>query len=83
MPKFDLACECGARRSRILPKRPKPGDPVRNCLTCGRQMKIEVGNQSSQVIETLDNGAMSRKVERLADAERLWKDRADSDPRNK
>lgn len=82
MPKFDLVCECGAHRSRILPKRPKLADPVRSCFDCGRQMKIEV-NTTSQVVETLDNGAMSRKVERLSDAERLWKDRADNDPRNK
>jgi len=34
-------------------------------------------------MESLDNGAMTKRVERLADAERLFAERAAADPRKK
>jgi hypothetical protein len=35
---------------------------------------------TAQVTETLDNGFMARRVERPAEAERLYKERARLDP---
>jgi hypothetical protein len=35
---------------------------------------------TAQVKETLDNGAMKRKVERFKDAEKLYKDRSKQNP---
>jgi hypothetical protein len=34
---------------------------------------------TSQVTEVLDNGAMPKRLERLADAERLYRERAEAD----
>ncbi len=39
-------------------------------------MERDAKGPSAQVKETLDNGAMKRKVERFKDAEQLYKDRA-------
>jgi hypothetical protein len=35
---------------------------------------------SAQIVETLDNGLMARRLERPADAERLYKERSLNDP---
>ena len=43
---------------------------------CGAEATREAQGGSSMVMETLDNGVMSKKLERLADAERLFHDRA-------
>lgn len=40
------------------------------------QMERDAVGPTAQKKETLDNGAMKRKVERYVDAERLYKDRA-------
>lgn len=37
------------------------------------------GDATSRITEVLDNGLMSRKVERLADADRLFKEQAETD----
>jgi hypothetical protein len=37
---------------------------------------------TAQVVETLDNGWMTKAIERPADAERIFKERAAADPRN-
>jgi hypothetical protein len=43
---------------------------------CGGVWEREPTGPTNQVYETLDNGLMPHKVERLADAERLFKERA-------
>lgn len=49
------------------------------CAVCGKPMERDPRPASSRVTETLDNGVMSRRVERPADAERLYKERARAD----
>jgi hypothetical protein len=44
------------------------------------QMERAPRGPTAQVKETLDNGAMKRKVERFKDAEKLYKDRSKQNP---
>jgi hypothetical protein len=51
------------------------------CVSCGKPMERTPTGLSAAVMETLDNGAMAKAVTRRADAERLYRERADaSDP---
>ena len=70
MALYCYVCECGEKLSRILKK-----DEEQLCKACGKKMARNPSPPHSQVVESLDNGNMPRKVERLADAERLYKDR--------
>ena len=45
-------------------------------------MERNPSGASSQAVERLDNGLMPKAVERIADAERLYKERANKDPAN-
>lgn len=54
-----------------------------DCLTCGERLTRTPQAPSSQVRESLDNGVMPRRVERLKDAEILHKERSRNDPRLK
>jgi hypothetical protein len=47
------------------------------CGGCGKKVVREAQGPSSTKMECLDNGAMAKSVERFADAERLYKERAD------
>lgn len=78
MPLFKLRCSsCAAPASRLA-------DSWRDVValqlrcSCGAQFRRAATGPSTQKVERLDNGAMPRAVERLADAERLFKDRADA-----
>jgi hypothetical protein len=89
MPKYDLTCPtCGTHKFRVLrtPLLKQSMDvqaDVKACPKgCSTPMKLDDPHPSANVVEVLDNGAMSRKVERFADAQRLWKERANNDPRN-
>jgi hypothetical protein len=55
----------------------------RPCSVCKKVMSRDPRPPSSQVMESIDTGMQFRRVERLADAERLYAERADNDPRNK
>lgn len=90
MPKYNFTCStCGARRTRIFlqPWRMQTIATQEASKRCPRGCTEPMGRDdpavTTAVVETLDNGAMSRKVERFADAERLYKERAAGDPRNK
>ena len=85
MPSYNFICERHEpplKRTRI---ESKPWNQLREdeqlalkvCPLCGEQMERAPRGPSAQVKETLDNGAMRRKVERFKDAEKLYKDRAD------
>lgn len=67
-------CEACAKR-RLLPS--KEAGP---CADCGGKMARAPKTPSSHVVEALDNGAMSRRLERLSNAEELYRDRAKQDP---
>ena len=49
--------------------------PTLTC-ECGGQLERTPSPPTTQVMETLDNGAMPRRVERLSEAERLFKERS-------
>lgn len=53
----------------------------RQTCDCGAVLKRAAGGPSSQKMDVLDNGLMPRRIERLADAEALSRDRAKNDPR--
>lgn len=53
----------------------------RSCSRCGGKLVRDARGPTSVVMERLDNGAMVRTMERLADAERLTSERArEADP---
>jgi len=52
----------------------------RPCPVCSEIMSRKPVPPSTQVHEVIDNGIMPRRLTRLADAERLNKERADKDP---
>lgn len=78
MPLFNLKCtECGEVYRKIADSLEEVGD----CKFCGAAVEWQAKGPSVQKKETLDNGVMPRAVERLADAERLFKERAmNADP---
>jgi hypothetical protein len=68
--------------TKILPKPLKAYGENANvhtpfCMSCGKLMERSARGPSAQVKETLDNGAMTTKIERFKDAEKLYKDRAE------
>jgi len=74
MAQYKFLCStCGFKKARLSL------DPF-DCPKCKSPMKRNASGPTNQVYEQLDNGLMPRKVERLADAERLFKDRAKNDP---
>lgn len=88
MPSYSLTCStCGRSRKRILVRPFKQlSDAEQSAFLqcengCERLMTVGDPAPTTQVLESLDNGMMSRKVERHADAERLWAERAAKDPR--
>ena len=46
------------------------------CLICKEKMKRQPTAPTVQVKEKLDNGAMTKAIERYAEAERLFKERS-------
>jgi len=80
VPLFCLVCtSCGEATNRLADT--APAALQKPCTKCQGVMKRQPKGVSSQVMEKLDNGAMPRAVERLADAERLYNERAaNSDP---
>lgn len=82
MPLYNFVCTgCSERERKLL----KPGEQIRawECSKCGASLRREPKPPTTQMLESLDNGAMVRRVERLQNAEELYRDRAKNDPRNK
>jgi hypothetical protein len=86
MPTYNFVCDhgsggCGAKWSRILrnPIGKLTEEEYRDafmCKECGRRSRRDARGPTAQVKETLDNGAMTQRLERYKDAEKLYKDRA-------
>lgn len=73
MPLYYFKCEtCGAALRKIMA--PEQAREPRICV-CGEVLSRDPHPPSSQAVETLDNGIMPRRLERLADAERLFAER--------
>lgn len=81
MPRYFFECEvCQKAYQRIC--KPEEAKQAR-CPACTNTLKRTPKPASTTVLETLDNGLMPRKVERIADAERIFAERAVNDPRYK
>ncbi len=75
MPLYYFECKkCNRQLRKILPGRVGKGLP--HCPECGVNMERLHKPPTTQVLETLDNSLMPKKVERLANAEQLYKDRS-------
>lgn len=80
MPIYHFVCENGHEVERLLPRGADPGP----CLECQCALKRVPGVGPSTIKkEILDNGVMRKSLERLADAERLSKERSQSSRDNK
>lgn len=80
MPLFYFTCEkCGVGKKFLL--EPEDAKKERSCSEqgCLGAMLRDQRPPSTHVKETLDNGLMTRKVERFKDIEQLMHDRANKD----
>lgn len=78
MPIFNFICpKCGTKKARL--RAPKDEDKRSVCPNCPSDMVRDHGGASSRVVEVRDNGIMGKAVEQVADAERLYYDRAHQD----
>jgi hypothetical protein len=72
VPAYHLMCEkCLKRVRKLLPK-----FEGSTCECGGPYKRLEANKMSAQIKETLDNGIMVRKVERLHNVEELVKERS-------
>ena len=75
MPLFYFTCsKCFRETRKIL--NASEADKERYCPHCGYAMYRTPTGPSSQAKEILDNGLMPRAVERIANAEELFRERA-------
>lgn len=74
MPLYHYFCPtCEEDKRRLLSVEAASKDV--ECSKCKSKMSRKVQGPSSQAVETLDNGTMSKRLERLVDAERLYTER--------
>jgi len=78
MPLYRFFCGvCDKTVRKML----EPGQQVQpQYCECGEPLARSTPAISSEVIETIDNGLMTRRVERHSEAERLFRERADGGP---
>lgn len=76
MPQYTFKCPfCGEKKRTIMePEEVKEAQV--ECLKCGGLTVRDAPSPTTQITETLDNGAMVRRLERLADAEKIFHERA-------
>lgn len=74
MPLYHFSCEtCGKKTRKILGMTSSQLSEAKMTCTCGGLLKRQQeGAPTAQKVESLDNGIMPKKVERLAEAERLF-----------
>lgn len=74
MPLFYFKCAtCGALVRRLLSVE-AAADP-RDCATCGGAMQRDMRGATTQTMEVLDDGIRPVRLERYAEAERIYKER--------
>jgi hypothetical protein len=80
MPLVYFKCsKCGDESRRLFRQTPDYKH-WGNCMKCAGKLERNSTGQSSQVMETLDNGVMKKAISRYSRAEELIKDRAKNDP---
>lgn len=81
MPVYNFHCQaCEAPLRRLLAKEAKGQPGV--CPKCGGALIRDFKPPSMIVVERLDNGAMSKALERFADAEEVFRERKDKSIRD-
>lgn len=77
MPLFKLTCPNGHRKNLLTTTSSwdKVPNEKKKCHVCSETMSRSGTGPTANVKESLDNGLQVRKVERYADAERLYKER--------
>jgi hypothetical protein len=78
MPLLHFSCPVCKLETRALVSAAST-KTVRQCVKCKVPLLRAPKPATSRVTEVLDNGLMSRRIERPADAERLYKERAVAD----
>jgi len=74
MPAVTYRCpSCGTEVSAVVFKRPEPHVP---CSRCGGTAHRVAGAPAARVVETLDNGVVTRRVERMKDIEEILRERS-------
>jgi putative FmdB family regulatory protein len=75
MPIYNYIClKCGTKKARL--RAPKDEDKKATCPNCPEDMVRDHGGPTSKIVEVRDNGVMGKAVEQVADAERLYYERA-------
>jgi hypothetical protein len=73
MPLYSWKCKgCGFIGRKLSPKRPG----LTPCTACGGDNEYMDSSPTSRVIEVMDNGVMTRKVEVLSNISDLMKNRS-------
>ena len=73
MPLYNYVCaSCGRRDRKVCS--PQEALAVPEC--CSAPMKRDPKGPSSRCVEVIDNGLMVKRVERLTEADRLFKERS-------
>ena len=79
MPLYRYICpKCGEQKSRVCSATESIKAP--GCPKCGTPMKRNPKPPTTNVVERLDNGFMTKALERPADAQRLYAERSRKDP---
>lgn len=82
MPLFYFKCDtCGRELRKILPSEAEFKD--RACICPSGTLHRDARGATSRAVEVLDNGIMPKKLERLVDAERLYKERNEATEKSK
>lgn len=76
MPIFDFVCDKCNSPIRTMNR------TLKEHKDCGGKLVRKAEGASSQQYDTIDNGLMSRKLERLTNVEELAYERTKDDPRN-
>jgi putative FmdB family regulatory protein len=80
VPLYYFTCDaCKTDVRRILT--PARAGAAVACPKCKGELRRTPKGATANVIERLDNGLMTKAVERPAEAERLYKERAEADMR--
>lgn len=76
MPLYAFHCTpCGLDVSRLFEQDPAKGPVVVLCPSCRNPVQRKARGPSTRIVEVLDNGVMTKRLERLSDAERLYWER--------